>query len=77
MSIFRKQNRAISSRRQINIKAIDDDILTLPNGRFRAVLEVSSVNFELKSEAEQDTLVETYQSFLNSLPCALQILVRV
>jgi len=41
------------------------------------VLEVSSVNFELKSEAEQDALIDTYESFLNSLPCAVQIIVRL
>jgi hypothetical protein len=49
----------------------------LPNGEFRVALEASSVNFELKSEDEQDALIETYESFLNSLPCPLQIIVRV
>ena len=41
------------------------------------VLETSSVNFELKSEEEQDVLLESFRSFLNSLPCPLQILIRV
>lgn len=41
------------------------------------VLEVPSVNFELKSEDEQDALIDTYESFLNSLPCPMQIIIRI
>lgn len=77
MSIFKKSNNSTSSRRQINIKGVRDGILLLPNSQYRAVLELSSINFELKSEAEQDALIETYQSFLNSLSTPLQIVVRV
>ena len=77
MSIFRKSNSKASSRRQINIRGVRDGILELPNDQYRTVLELSSINFELKSEAEQDALIETYQSFLNSLSTPLQIVVRV
>lgn len=77
MSIFKKSNNKESARRQINIKGVRDGILQLPSDQYRAVLELSSVNFELKSEAEQDALIETYQSFLNSLSTPLQIVVRV
>lgn len=49
----------------------------LPHNEYRAVVEVSSLNFELKSEDEQDVLIDTYESFLNSLPCQIQILVRI
>jgi len=48
----------------------------LPHNRYRAMLSVSSVNFELKSEDEQDAIIETYESFLNSVGCPLQILIR-
>jgi len=41
------------------------------------VLSISSVNFELKSETEQDALIDTYQSFLNSLAISFQIVVRI
>jgi hypothetical protein len=66
-----------SSRRQIQIKEVKDDILILPNQEYRSILETSSVNFELKSEAEQDVLIDSFQNFLNSLNSQLQILVRV
>ncbi len=77
MSILQKTNRKASSRQQIDIKGVRDGILLLPHSQYRAVLEVSSVNFELKSEEEQDALIDTYESFLNSLPCPLQIVVRI
>jgi len=72
-----KSQKKVSSRRQIAIKEVRDNILILPHYEYRLVLETSSVNFELKSEDEQDTLIDSFQNFLNSLPTTLQILVRV
>jgi hypothetical protein len=66
-----------SSRQQIQIKEVVDNILVLPNNEYRQILETSSVNFELKSEEEQDVIIDSFQNFLNSLPCQIQILVRV
>ncbi len=71
-----KPSSHLSSREQIGLKGVRNDILLLPNNKYRLVLEVSSVNFELKSEAEQDHIIENYQNFLNALPCSLQILFR-
>ena len=77
MFTLRKSDKKSSSRRQINIKGVKDGVLLLPNNQYRVALEVSSLNFELKSEAEQDALIDTYESFLNSLPCPMQIIVRI
>lgn len=77
MFLLKKSNSKQSSRRQIDIKGVRDGILILPNNKYRSVLQISSVNFELKSEAEQDALIDTYQSFLNSLATSLQIVVRI
>jgi len=77
MFVLHKSSNKDSSRKQINIKGVSDDTLILPNNEYRAIVSVSSVNFELKSEDEQDALIAIYQSFLNSLPCALQIMFRV
>lgn len=74
---MRINNSKASSRRQVQIKEVVDNVLILPGNRYRTVLETSSVNFELKSEDEQDVLIDNFQNFLNSLPCALQILIRV
>lgn len=77
MSILVKSKKKASSRRQIAVEGVQDGILILPNNHYRAVLQISSINFELKSEAEQDVLIDNYQSFLNSLATPLQIVVRI
>lgn len=76
MSISMKFKNKSSSRKQIAINGARDSILILPNDQYRAVLEVSSLNFELKSEDEQDAIIDTYESFLNSVGSSLQILIR-
>lgn len=77
MLLLNKSKQKVSSRKQIQIKEVKNDVLVLPNNNYRLILETSSINFELKSEAEQDVLIDSFQNFLNSLPCQLQILVRV
>ena len=77
MLLFQKNESKQSSRKQIDIKGVEDSVLLLPNNEYRAILNASSVNFELKSEDEQDVLIDIYQSFLNSLSSSLQIIIRV
>lgn len=72
-----KQKIKGSARAQIGIKEVRDGILILPGDRYRSILATSSLNFELQSEEEQDVIVDTFQSFLNSLTIPIQILVRV
>ncbi|MBU1000248.1 conjugal transfer protein TraC [Patescibacteria group bacterium] len=77
MQLFQKSKAKVSSRRQIRIKEVRDGILVLPGNKYRAILETSAINFELKSEDEQDALIDNFQNFLNSLPSSLQILIRI
>ena len=77
MWLLKKSQNKVSSRSQIAIKEVKDGILVLPNNEYRLVIETSSVNFELKSEEEQDVLIDNFQDFLNSLPGSLQILIRI
>lgn len=76
MFALQKSKTKSNSRAQIAIKGARDGILILPGNQYRAVLEVSSLNFELKSEEEQDAIIDTYESFLNSVGSSLQILIR-
>lgn len=46
------------------------------DGSMRVVLMVNSINFNLKSQDEQTALLESYQSFLNSLGFPFQIVVQ-
>ncbi|MDD2823152.1 MAG: TraC family protein [Candidatus Daviesbacteria bacterium] len=75
--LFGKSKSKVSSRRQIRIKEVKDNILILPGNKYRSIIETSAINFELKSEDEQDAIIDNFQNFLNSLPCSLQILIRV
>lgn len=77
MWLLNKTQNKTSSRKQIQIKEVKDGILVLPNNQYRLVIETSSINFELKSEDEQDALIDNYQNFLNSLPTHIQVLIRV
>jgi hypothetical protein len=76
MSVLQKSNKKASSRVQIDIQGVRDNILLLSKNRYRVVLSVSPVNFELKSEDEQDAIIDTYESFLNSVGSPLEILIR-
>ncbi|MBT4359222.1 MAG: TraC family protein [Candidatus Pacebacteria bacterium] len=77
MWLLNKSKSKTNSRKQIAIKEVRNGILVLPKNEYRLAIKTSSINFELKSEEEQDVIIDSYQNFLNSLPCNLQILVRV
>lgn len=77
MWLLKKSLNKTSSRTQIKIKEVRDGILILPNNNYRQVIKTSSINFELKSESEQDILIDNFQNFLNSLPTKIQILIRI
>jgi hypothetical protein len=65
-----------SSRKQIDILDVTDGVLRLRHDHYRKILKVSPVNFELRSEDEQDVIIDRYESFLNSIGFPLQVLVR-
>ncbi len=64
-----------SAQEFVDVSEIKDNVVILKNGTLRAVLAVSSINFELKSSAEQEAITGSYQNFLNSLDFPVQILV--
>ncbi len=76
MFALQKSKNKASARSQIAIKGVQDGILMLPGNKFRVILEVSALNFELRSEQEQDAIIDTYESFLNSVGSSLQVLIR-
>ena len=72
----RKTTATASTQRYLPISEIKNNSIVLKNGGIRAVLQTSSVNFNLKSEEEQNSLIYAYQSFLNTLDFPVQILIR-
>jgi hypothetical protein len=59
----------------VAIQSIEDGVAILKNGTMRAVVLVSSINFDLKSSMEQEAIIGSYQNFLNSLDFPVQIVV--
>ncbi len=60
----------------LDIAEIKNDAVILKDGTLRAVLMVSSINFALKSEDEQNALVSAYVTFLNYLNFPIQIVIQ-
>jgi len=70
-----QQGKGTSTLKYVDIKTIKDGVVVLKNGGLRAVLLVSSVNFDLKSSDEQIAIIGAYQNFLNSIDFPLQIVI--
>jgi len=60
----------------LEMDQIREGVLLLKNKTLRGVLMVSSVNFALKSEDEQNALLYQFQDFLNSLDFSCQIIIQ-
>lgn len=70
------KSKVLSTQRYLQFAGVHDDTLILKNGGLRSVLEVGSVNFNLKSETEQEAIIVSYQRFLNALNFPVQILIK-
>lgn len=65
-----------ATQNSMYIAALRNNVVILKDGGMRAVIEVNSINFGLKSEEEQVGLVNSYVSFLNSIKYPLQIVIQ-
>lgn len=66
----------ITTQKYLDITEIKENTVILRDGSIRAVLLVSSINFALKSEEEQNALISAYVSFLNNIDFPLQIVIQ-
>lgn len=64
------------TQRYLDIAEIREDCVVMKDGTLRAVLMVSSINFALKSEDEQQAIIQGYMQFLNGLDHPLQISIQ-
>lgn len=71
-----KQTSTSPTQKYLDVEEIKEDVVVLKNGSMRAILDVSAINFELKSTEEQDAIVSQYQNFLNSVDFPMQILIN-
>jgi len=66
----------ITTQQFLEIEEIKQGLVILRNKSLRGVLMVSSINFTLKSEEEQNAIIHQFQGFLNSLDFSIQLLVQ-
>ncbi len=65
-----------STQNTLLISEIRDNIVIMSDGGMRAIVACRSINFDLMSAREREGVEYGYQSFLNSLYFAVQILIR-
>jgi hypothetical protein len=63
--------------RRVGIESIEEQVVRLSDDHFRTVIEVNSLNVDLLSDEEQEEVVASYATSLNSLTFPIQILVRI
>jgi type IV secretory pathway VirB4 component len=68
-----RNSESNSTQKYLEIDTIQDNVVVLKDGGLRAVLMASSVNFDLKATDEQESIIHSYQNFLNSLDFPIQI----
>ncbi len=69
------ERKFASLQSQMDVVDIKKGVVVLKDGSVRGVLAVSSINFDLKSQEEQEAIIFSYQNFLNSLDFPIQILI--
>jgi hypothetical protein len=72
----RQRNEKAATQRYLPIAEIHNDTVLLKNGGIRGVLAVEALNFNLKSETEQQGIIAGYASFVNTIVFPLQIVIR-
>jgi len=65
-----------STQEHLPIEDIQNNLVILKDGSCAMVLKVSSLNFDLLSEKEQDAIMNAYGALLNSLSFPIQIVIR-
>ena len=65
-----------STQRYLDIAEVREGVVVMKDGTLRAVLAVSSINFALKSNDEQEALIAQYVQFLNTIDYPLQIVIH-
>lgn len=77
MALWGKPKTPVNNVQQIiKFAEIHDGVVITKTGELRAILMVTSINFALKSEQEQNAIIFAYQNFLNSLHFPIQILMQ-
>ncbi|MCP6720117.1 MAG: hypothetical protein KJI72_02195 [Patescibacteria group bacterium] len=66
----------LPTQKFVDIKTIKDGVIYLKKKGLRKVLIVGGINFDLKSEAEQTLILNSFQNFLNTLDFSIQFFIH-
>lgn len=72
----KKEHPDSSTQRYLPFSWIRENIIIMKDNSARLVLKCSTINFLLKNTDEQDSIIISFQRFLNSIDFPIQILVR-
>ncbi len=72
----KKEHPDTSTQRYLPFSQIRENIIIMKDDSARLVMRCSTINFLLKNIDEQDSIIISFQRFLNSLDFPIQILVR-
>lgn len=70
------KSKQTSTQLNVPLSAVYDSVVVSKSGTFSQIVMVNSVNFGLKSEDEQTSIISQYQGFLNSLGFPIQIVLH-
>ena len=70
-----KDNEQKSFQDWLNIKEINKNNIILNNGKILTILKISPINFNLKSQLEQNAILNSYKLFLKNLNSEIQIII--
>ncbi len=66
----------LNTKQFVDIHDIKESVVILKNASLRMIVEVNSVNFDLKSTDEQTAIIRGFQNFINALDFPLQIVIQ-
>ena len=66
----------LTTQQFLEVDQIKEGVVILKNKVLQGILMVSSLNFALKSEEEQNATIYQFQAFLNSLDFSCQIVIQ-
>jgi hypothetical protein len=70
------EQQTLPTQKFVDVKEIKNGIVYLKKGGLRKILIVSGVNFDLKSEMEQNLILSTFQNFINTLDFSIQFFIH-
>jgi hypothetical protein len=71
-----KRSSIPSTQKYLNVSEVRDNTIVMDDGTLRSIVMVSSINFALKNEDEQNAIIGAYVSFLNNLGFPLELVIH-